>query len=192
MGKNKAKPVDTYRAQTEAAAAQATPVSENTKKVDDYTNKLWDIYTGKTTFDVNNLPNSNILMPLYNSAKQKADNRVGTGLNYGEGGNSDHIAAVREQLNDERARSAAGQLENNVFNTFNGLEAKMLGLGATDQESRNNAFARSMQMYGAELNKPQKPKWWQSLLGGAMGAATSYVSGGLAERKSSNVANQSA
>lgn len=192
MAKGKAnKPVDTYRVETQAANTAAAAVSPQEAKVNDYTSKLWDIYTGKEKFELSKLPNASVMTSLYDAAKAKSDRgRVGTGLSYSGGADGyspNLIASIDEQDQNEREIEAAGALEGRVSDTFAGIEGKMLGLGQSDQNRRDNNFNRSNSLYNTEsqiqAQKDARPKWWQSLLSGAAGVGASYVSGGLAGAK---------
>ena len=166
IAKKKANPADTYRPQMEAANTAATATAPQVQKVDEYTSKLWDMYTGKETFDINKMPNASAMTSLYKNATEQTDkNRMGRGLLLGDGGNSAQIDAIREQDDIERQMNAKGELENRVAETFSGLPERMLQLGGINQENRNNAYGRTAQMYGMEINKPQQRKWWETLLG---------------------------
>ena len=181
MGKKKSKPADVYRPQMEAANVAAQPIAPQVQKVDEYTNKLWDMYSGKTPFELSAMPNANALTTLYKSAKQMGDRgRVGRGLNYGEGANPNQIAAIREQDDLERDQQARGDLEERVADTFSSLPQQMLALGGINQDSRDKAFSRTAQMYGMEINKPKKPAWWEQLLSGATQVAAGWASSGFA------------
>lgn len=176
MAKKKATPVDTYRTQMEAANTAATAVSPQVQKVDEYTSKLWDMYTGKETFDVSKMPNASALTSLYKNATEQSDKgRMGRGLLLGGGGNSAQLDAIREQGDIERQMDAKGELENRVADTFSGLPERMLQLGGINQENRDNAYGRTAQMYGMEVNRPQQRKWWETLLG----AGATVAGGGL-------------
>lgn len=180
MGSKKGpKPVDTYRVQADTAAKAAEIISPEEQELKDYNSKLWKIYTGKEKFELSKLPNANVLMPLYSQAKARSDRgRVGKGLIYGGGGagyNPNLMAAIDAQNQDERERDAAGQLEQRVADTFGGLEGKYMGLAQSDQNRRNANFERYFNMYNTETNKPQKPKWWESLLGGGMNVLANAV-----------------
>ena len=185
MGSKKAKPVDIYRVNADAAATAAAVASPQEAKVNEYESKLWDIYTGKESFDLSKLPNANVMMSLYNGAKDKSDRgRVGKGLAYGgEGYNPNLIASIDEQNQNEREIEAQGALEGRVADTFSGIEGKMLGLAQSDQSRRDNNFNRTFSIYDreaqAQAQRDAKPKWWENLLTGAAGAATTYASGGL-------------
>ena len=180
MGKKKAKPADVYRPMMEQANTAATPVAPQVQKVDEYTNKLFDMYSGKTQFELSAMPNSSAMLTLYQNAKNTGDiKRIGRGLNYGEGANPTQLAAIREQDELERNQQAKGELEERVSDTFKNLPQQMLGLGEINQSNRDNAFSRTAQMYGMEINKPKKPAWWESLLGGLTGAAASWASSGF-------------
>jgi hypothetical protein len=185
MGHGKAKqPADIYRPQMEAAAKTAETISPEEQELKDYNSKLWRIYTGKDKFELSSLPNANVMMSLYKGAKEHSDRgRVGKGLMYGEsqgaGYNPGLMASIDAQNQDERERDAAGQLEQRVSDTFGGLEGKYMGLAQSDQNRRDANFNRYSQMYGMEINKPQKPKWWEQLLGGAAGVAGGWASSGF-------------
>lgn len=184
MASKKAKPVDTYRVAADTAANTAAAVSPQEAKVNEYTSKLWDIYTGKEKFELSKLPNSNVLMPLYDAAKDKSDRgRVGKGLAYGDDANPNLIASIDEQNQNEREIAAAGQLEGRVADTFAGLEGKMMGLGQSDQSRRDNDFSRRFSIYDreaqAQAQRDAKPKWWQSLLGGAASVGAGWASSGF-------------
>ena len=185
MAKKKATPVDTYRTQMETANTAASAVSPQVQKVDEYTSKLWDMYTGKEAFDLNKMPNASAMTSLYKNATQQSDKgRMGRGLMLGDGGNSAQLDAVREQDSIERQMNAKGELENRVADTFSGLPERMLQLGGINQENRDNTFGRTAQMYGMEINRPQEKKWWEKLLGGAAGFAGSALAGGSSKQSS--------
>jgi hypothetical protein len=185
MGHGKAKqPADIYRSQMETAAKTAETISPEEQEIKDYNSKLWNIYTGKDKFELSKLPNANVMMSLYNGAKEHSDSgRVGKGLMFGDakgaGYNPNLIASINAQNQSERERDAAGQLEQRVSDTFGGLEGKYMGLAQSDQDRRDDNFNRYAQMYGMEINKPKKPKWWEQLLGGVAGVGASWASGGF-------------
>lgn len=168
----------------EQAAAQAATVSPFTKEVEDYNMKLWDMYTGKTKFDLSKMPNKNALLPMYEQAKARSDRgRIGKGLAYGggrDGYNANLIASIDEQNQQERERDAAGELEQYVADTFAGIGGRMAGMGDAEYARRSDKFNRYAQMYGMEVNKPKKPKWWESALSGGLGALGSWASSGFA------------
>lgn len=150
----------------EAANTAAAAPAPQVQKVDEYTSKLWDMYSGKETFDINKMPNASALTSLYKNATEQTDKgRMGRGLLLGDGGNSAQLDAIREQDDIERQMNAKGELEERVADTFSGLPERMLQLGGINQENRNNAYGRSAQMYGMEINRPQQRKWWETLLG---------------------------
>lgn len=188
MGKGKAKPADVYRPQMEQAASAAAQISPEEQEIKDYNSRLWRIYTGKDKFELSKLPNANALMPLYQQAKARSDRgRIGKGLMYGESGyNPALIASIDAQNQSERERDAAGQLEQRVADTFGGLEGKYMGLAQSDQDRRDANFNRYAQMYGMEINKPRKPKWWEGILGGALGVGASWASSGFKLGNQSN------
>lgn len=176
MGKKKASPADTYRPQMEAANAAAAAPAPQVQKVDEYTSKLWDMYSGKETFDISKLPNASALNSLYKNAIEMTDKgKIGRGLLLGDGSNSAQLDAIREQDAIERQMNAKGELEERVADTFSGLPERMLALGGINQDNRNNAYGRTAQMYGMEINRPQQKKWWETLLG----AGATVASGGL-------------
>lgn len=189
MGGKKKDPADVYRPQMEQAAADAKAISPFEQEYNDYNMKLWNMYTGKEKFDLSKMPNKNALLPMYEQAKARSDRgRIGRGLSYsgnspnGERGgyNANLIGAIDEQNQSERERDAAGQLEQYVADSFGGIGGKMLGMGQSEYGRRSDNFNRYSQMYSTEANKPKKPKWWESLLGGGMGALGSWAGAGFA------------
>jgi hypothetical protein len=178
MGKNKAKqPADIYRQQMETANTAAAAPAPQIKQVDDYTSKLWDMYTGKEAFDFNKMPNASAMTTLYKNATEQTDKgRMGRGLMLGDGSNSAHLDAIAQQDEQERQNNAKGDLENRVADTFSDLPQRMIALGGINQDNRDNAYGRTAQMYGMEVNRPQQKKWWETLLQGAAGTATSAAS----------------
>lgn len=175
-----------YQAQMNTAAQQAAEISPQEKEYNEYTQKLWDMYTGKSKFDLSKMPNANVLMPMYDQAKARSDQgRIGRGLSYtggknGEGYNANLMASIDAQNQDERERDAAGQLEQRVADTFSGLPGKQLAAGMSDQDRRNANFNRYSNMYGMEVNKPKEKKWWESLLTGGLGAVGQWAGAGFA------------
>lgn len=169
----------------EQAAAQAATVSPFTKEVEDYDMSLWDMYTGKTKFDLSKMPNKNVLMPMYEQAKARSDRgRIGKGLAYGggqngQGYNANLIAGIDEQNQSERERDAAGQVEQYVADTFAGIGGRMGAHGDAEYGRRSDNFNRYSQMYGLEAQlkaqKAQKPKWWESVLGGVAQGAMAFL-----------------
>lgn len=167
------------------AATAAEPISAEEQAVKNYNNKLWKLYTGEEKFDLSKMPNAAPLMSMYQGAKATGDrNRIGKGLQYGGGAgggyNPNLIASIDAQNQDERERDAAGALEQRVADTFGGLEGKMMGLGQSDSDRRNENWSRYNEMYKTEVNKPKKPKWWESLLGGAAQVGAGWASSGFA------------
>jgi hypothetical protein len=151
------------------------------------------MYSGKTPFDLAKMPNANALMPMYQQAKARSDRgRIGKGLSYGGGPNGGYnanlVAAVDQQNQDERERDAAGQLEQNVANTFQGVPGAMLAAGQSDQGRRDANWQRYMQMWGTQggwdqqtaMAKAMQPKWWQTALQGGLGALGSWAGAGFA------------
>lgn len=185
MASKKSNPADVYRPKMESAATAAETTSPFTKRVEADTEQLYDLYTGKTPFDLSKMPNASPLVALYKGAKERGDRgRVGKGLAYGggpgqEGYNANLIASMDQQSQDERERDAAGMLEQRVADTFAGITGKMAGLGDDEQGRRNKNFDRYAQMYQGEINKPQKPKWWETLIGGAAQVGAGWASGGF-------------
>lgn len=181
MAGKKSNQADIYRPRMEAAATAAEKISPFEKEVNDYNMKLWNMYTGKDTFDLSKMPNSNALLTMYDGAKKQSDRgRIGRGLAYGggpgqEGYNANLIAAMDQQNQDERERDAAGALEQRVADTFAGIGGRIAAAGESDQNRRNNNFSRWAQMYGMEVNKPKKPAWWESLINGGVNAAMSFI-----------------
>lgn len=177
MGSKKAKEPTAAQlyAPAQAASQAAAVISPEEQEVKTYNKKLWDIYSGKQQFDIKNMPNSNILMPMYQNARQLDKKRsVGQGLALaGDGYNANHIAAIGEQNALENQINAKGMLEQRVADTFGGLEGKMMGFGQSDQARREGLANRNFQFYNVKANQPKKPKWYEQLLGGAfqMGSA---------------------
>ena len=174
--KKKGQKEDNYAAM-QAANQAAQAISPQEQKVNEFDSQLWDIYSGKTPFDLQKLPNANVLLPLYNSAKTQSDmGRVGKGLIYSggkgsEGYNQNLMNSIDAQNQEERNLNAKGKLEGWVGDTFNGLEQRMMGLGQSDQNRRNENFNRQAQMYQMYLQKKAQPKWWESMLSGGLQAA---------------------
>lgn len=176
MSKKKAQPADVYRPQMEAANTAAAAPAPQVKQVDEYTQKLWDMYSGKETFDLAKMPNASVLTSLYKGATEQTDKgRMGRGLMLGDGSNSAHLDAIREQDDIERQNDAKGDLEERVSQTFSGLPDRMLQLGGINQSQRDNAYSRTAQMYGMEVNKPQQKKWWETLLMGGAAVASAFA-----------------
>ncbi|MEQ1763840.1 MAG: hypothetical protein ABL984_11935 [Pyrinomonadaceae bacterium] len=186
MGSKKSNPADVYRPKMEAAATAAETISPQEQEYNAFQQKLWDMYSGKTPFDLAKMPNAGIVMPMYEQAKARSDRgRIGKGLAYGgkpgeEGYNANLIGAIDEQNQSERERDAAGAVEQQVSDTFAGLPGRYLGVGQADQDRRDSNYNRYAQMYGMEINKPKKPKWWESLLGGAAQVGAGWASSGFA------------
>jgi len=159
----------------EQAASQASQVSPYQQKLDDYNSKLFDLYTGKEKFDLSKLPNIGVLMNNYQGAKASSDaGRIGKGLAYGggrgtDGYNANLIASIDAQNHAERERDAAGQLEGAVSSTLAGAVPGMMSSADADTALKEQNFKNYAGMYGMQLNAPQKPKWWESLLGGVAG-----------------------
>lgn len=178
---HKKDPADVYRPQMEQAAAAAAPVSPFTAEVEKYNQGLWDMYTGKTKFDLSKMPNANALMPMYDQAKARSDQgRIGKGLQYGggpgaQGYNANLIASMDEQNQSERERDAAGQLEQRVADTFSGIGGKMAGMGDAEQQRRNDIWDRYQKQYGREINRPKQTPWWQTALAGGLGVAGAFA-----------------
>lgn len=181
--------MDTYRADTLSAANAAAIAAPQTAKVDEYTNKIFDMYSGKSKFELSAMPNANVMMGLYDAAKNKSDRgRIGKGLAYGgDNFNPNLIASIDEQNQNERELAAQGALEGRVTDTFAGVEGKMLGLGQIEQNLRGDNFNRRFSIYNteaqAQAQRDAKPKWWESLLAGGVGVAASYATGGMAGKK---------
>lgn len=192
MGQKKAKqePAQIYQQQMQTAATAAEAVSPQEKEYNEYTQKLWDMYTSKTKFDLSKMPNANALMPMYEQAKARSDRgRIGKGLSYGggpgaEGYNANLIAGIDEQNQSERERDAAGMIEERVADSFSGMPGRMLGIGQSDQNRRNANWGRYSNMYGTEAQiaaqKAAKPKWWESLISGGLGAVGQWAGAGFA------------
>jgi hypothetical protein len=183
---NSKDPAKVYQGQMNTAAAAAEPISAQEQEYNAYTGKLWDMYTGKTKFDLSKLPNANVIMPMYEQAKARSDQgRIGKGLSYSggpgsEGYNANLVASVDQQNQDERERDAAGQVEQRVADTFSGMPGRELAMGQSDQARRDANFNRYAQMYGMEINKPQKKKWYDGLLSGSLGVLGSWAGAGFA------------
>jgi hypothetical protein len=168
--------------QMQAANTKAAEISPFQQSVNDYNQKLFDMYTGKTSFDLSKMPNANAIMPLYDAAKARTDEgRIGKGLAYGgaSGGaggyNPNLIAEIDMQNQDQRGRDAAGQVEQMVSDTFGGIGAKMLQSGAEDQSRRNNAAGFNMDAWKTLINRPKQTPWWQTALAGGLGVAGAFA-----------------
>lgn len=162
------------------AAAQKSPYEQ---EMNDYYHKLFKLYSGEEKFDLSKVPGIGTDTKLYEMAKAKTDRgRKGRGLmlgggENGTGYNANLMGAIDQQNQDERERDAAGQVEANVSER---LQSAVPGLrygNEVDQSRRDSSANRWAGIYGAEINKPQQPKWWQSLLTGVATAATGPLIG---------------
>lgn len=188
-GKGKQQETQSYNNYQQAMNTAATPDPLQQKRTA-YLSKLFDFYTGASgPIDLRNTPDGGMGMSLFNNAKQAQDaGRVGKGLSYtdGNGANGGYNANFAKQLEEENALSkdieAAGMLENYHADRYNSTMNEVEG-DIDRNFSQKQAIADMRgNAYKTEVNRPKATPWWQSLLGGAMGAATSYVSGGLAGR----------
>lgn len=155
-----------------------------------YLTKMFDFYTGASgPVDLRNAPDGGMGMSLYNNAKQSHDaGRVGKGLSYtdGNGAGGGYNANFAQQLEAENAIdkdiNAAGMLENYHADRYNSTMNEVEGDIDRSFNQRSAIAGMRGDAYKVEANRPKATPWWQSLLGGAAGVASSYVSGGLAGR----------
>jgi hypothetical protein len=127
-----------------------------------------------------NLPDGGVGLSLYDNANANdRANHYGTGVNSAEGFNSNYGKQMDAEMSAQRQREASGQLEGYVSNLANQTDNALQGLSVEDQNRRQNNVQNTQQNLGMFYNKPQKPKWWQTLAQTALGEAGLFGLGGV-------------
>lgn len=167
--------------QAEAASTKAAEVNPLQQAQQDRIKKYWgDLDAGK---DVSQISYLSPYYNLFNNSKNANQNYAGDGLlsdNAMAGGNGRMLGLIGQQMKARKEQQASGDLYNAANQAYGDSVSTGMGVANADTSQRLELANQANQRYSSYLNRPRKPSIWEQLLGGAMGAASSYVSGGMA------------
>lgn len=166
--------------QAQAASTKAAEVNPLQQAQQASIQKFWgDRDAGK---DVGQISYLSPYYNLFNSSKNANQNYAGDGLlsdNAMAGGNGRMLGLIGKQLQDRKEQQASGDLYNASNEAYRDSVNTGMGIANADTQQRLELANQANQRYSTYLNRPRKPSIWEQLLGGAMGAASSFATGGM-------------
>jgi hypothetical protein len=93
----------------------------------------------------------------------------------GAGANPTLLALDKQHQDDVFERDTAAQYEADTAQGVAQAAGLTGDLARMDQARRLGVLGSDASLYGAQLSKPEKPKWWERLLGGAANAGAAFA-----------------